>query len=211
MRSFLILLMMSWCTASVSATTEDNGWELKRQQEGISVFTRKVDGSKHRAIRAEMVIPQSPRAAAALVRDTKACSRWAALCKESYVFDRVSSSEAYVYTYNDVPWPVKDRDALAHVIWHRDETSGAISMVATATDGLMEPTKAVRIVNGVTRWWFIPTTEDDTRVVTEAHIDPAGPTPAWITNLLLVDSPYQTLFNMRDVLASGEYDNAEYH
>ena len=35
------------------------------------------------------------------------------------------------------------------------------------------------------------------RFISDAHVDPGGPLPAWITNVLLVDAPFQTMTRMR--------------
>jgi hypothetical protein len=64
---------------------------------------------------------------------------------------------------------------------------------------------AVRIYQAVTQWHF--TTLEDGRVKVEnfAHIDPNGPTPAWLINALLVNSPYKTMKKMRALIEAGNY------
>jgi hypothetical protein len=47
-------------------------------------------------------------------------------------------------------------------------------------------------------------------IVPYPHINPNGPTPAWVTNLLLVETPFKTLQGMRRVVATGRYDNAQF-
>ena len=202
----LMAILLSLATMAATAE-EESGWELARDRDGIQVYTRRVEGSKFKAVRATMVIDATARSAVALIMDTTQCQRWAALCKESYAHEVVSDNEAYIYTYNDVPWPVKDRDALTHVIWSVDENTGVVSMKATATTGRLPETKAVRITYAKTSWVFTPTEDGRLDIVSEAHVDPSGPTPAWLTNLLLVDSPFDTLKNLRELLATGEFDD----
>ncbi|MEM7362574.1 MAG: START domain-containing protein [Pseudomonadota bacterium] len=205
----LAILSMTFMLPAFSQSGDSvNEWSLKRDRDGIQVFTRPVEGSKHKAVKATMSIQASVHAAVALVRDTDACAEWAALCKESYEDEVVSETELYVYTYNDIPWPVSDRDALAHVVWEFDDKTGAVTMLARATKDRMEKVKgAVRILNAESTWIFQPGIDGQLNVITEAHVDPNGPTPAWITNLLLVDSPFETLSRMRDLIATGRYDN----
>jgi hypothetical protein len=199
------------CAEHVIDDSIEKNWELEKSQDGIEVYTRVVIGSKHKAVKAIMTIQSSLSAAVGLVRDTSACPEWAALCKESYEHERVSETEVYVYSFNDVPWPVSDRDALAHVIWVQDPVTLAVTMTATATEGrLPEVKKVVRLTRAVTRWIFVPTNDGSLDVITEAHVDPSGPTPAWITNMLLVESPIETLTNMRAILATGRYDQAHF-
>ena len=184
-------------------------WELKRDKSEIKVFTSPVEGSGFKAVRAEMLIPASLSSLVALVSDSEACPTWADLCKEEKVIEQVSPTESYRYTYNDIPFPVKDRDVLAHVVWKYDSDAKKVTMTSQATTDRLAKTKAVRIENAIAQWHF--TEKDNGEVLVEnfAHIDPNGPTPAWVTNLMLVDSPYKTLKRMRKIIESGKYDNSK--
>ncbi|PDH39191.1 MAG: hypothetical protein CNE99_06055 [OM182 bacterium MED-G24] len=113
----MILMLPVFAQSQAAAIEEEQDWSLKRDRDGIQVFTRSVEGSRHKVVKAMMTIQASPHAAVALAHDTDACQEWAALCKGSYEAEVVSDTELYVYTYNDIPWPVSHRDALAHVVW----------------------------------------------------------------------------------------------
>ena len=186
-------------------------WELKKDDDGIQVLTRAVDGSRFKAVRATMTVTTDLSALVALVRDTDACAEWAHLCKSAAEHEVVSETELYVYTHNDLPWPVSDRDALAHVIWAKDPATGAVTMRARAVgeSDLGKRRGIVRLTDALTSWTFRPV-EGGIRVISDAHVDPGGPLPAWITNLLLVDAPFQTMTRMRALADSGRYDDASF-
>ena len=186
-------------------------WELKKDDDGIQVLTRAVDGSRFKAVRATMTVTTDLSALVALVRDTDACAEWAHLCKSAAEHEVVSETELYVYTHNDLPWPVSDRDALAHVIWAKDPATGAVTMTARAVgeSDLGKRRGIVRLTDALTSWTFRPV-EGGIRVISDAHVDPGGPLPAWITNLLLVDAPFQTMTRMRALADSGRYDDASF-
>ncbi|MFT5084370.1 MAG: hypothetical protein ACI9Y1_002425 [Lentisphaeria bacterium] len=196
-------------TTTVWAQVEGVGysWELKRDKSDIKVFVSHVDGSKFKAVRAEMTVDASLNSLIGLVSDSAACPQWADLCKEERVIEQLSATESYVYTYNDIPFPVTDRDVLAHVVWRYDPEKQKVSMTSTAITGRLEKTRAVRIEKAIAHWHF--TQLESGRVLVEnfAHINPNGPTPAWVTNMLLVDSPYKTLKSMRKLIASGKYND----
>jgi len=202
----LVLLISAKVFAQVDGVEYD--WELKRDKVGIKVFTSPVKGSKYKAVRAEMQVKASVNSLVGLVFDSAACPKWADLCKEQRLVEAVSPSELYVYVYNDIPFPVKDRDVLAHLVWEYDSAKKKVTMSSTATVGRLDKTKAVRIENAVANWHFTALGDGETLVENFAHIDPNGPTPAWVTNLLLVDSPFKTLKRMRKIVESGKY--AEY-
>ncbi len=182
--------------------------EREKNKKDISISTSNVEGSHFKAVRGEMNVKGSVASLFALVEDMAACPDWAAMCKEARLEKRVSDVESYVYVYNDIPFPVSDRDVYTHVVWTKDPATQRLSMTSTASQGGTAKTKAIRIENAVSQWHFTPNGDGTTKVENFAHIDPNGPTPAWITNLMLVDSPYKTIKKMRTMIESGSYADA---
>lgn len=198
------------CGITLTAGAAGDDWVLKRDRDGIRVYTRDIADSPYDAVRAEGILKGELLSAIAIVRDVDACAEWAALCKLSSELEVVSPLELYVYTHNDIPWPVSDRDAVTHVLWEQDPGNYTISMRASVVGGKMPEKKGVvRIAKGITSWDFIPQDDGTVQAVMEAHVDPSGPTPAWLTNMLLVDAPFDTLQGLRRLLQSGRYDNAK--
>ena len=50
---------------------------------------------------------------------------------------------------------------------------------------------------------------DNQQVLVEVfiHVDPNGLIPAWISNMVIINSLYKTLKKMREIIASGRYQN----
>lgn len=206
MRSCLICLLL----LSQGAVAAEN-WEQQRDRDGIQVYTRDVDGSKFKAVKSTMTIAASLRELVALVRDAAACPDWAALCKMAESIDELSETEMYVYTLNDLPWPVADRDAIAHVLWSQDPSDLAVTMIATVVSDKLPAKKGiVRLSYGTTSWHFKPTADGQVDVTSIAHVDPGGATPAWLSNRLLVDSPFDTMAGMRKIIKSNRYENSAF-
>lgn len=201
-----VLISGSVCAeVDAIALSQSLDWEQKLDRDGIQVFTAEVPSSPHRAVRSTMQIETPLAELVALVLDLDACPRWAALCKESYVMEQQSDTEFVAYTYNDLPWPVKDRDAVTRVRWSFNPETGQAYMQADITERDDATTKkALRLTTGVTSWTFTPN-EQGTMVENFAHIDPGGGMPAWVTNMLLVESPFDTLDAMRKLVAEGGY------
>ena len=183
-------------------------WQEKRNKNGISIYTSKVEGSPFKAVRGSMTIAGSVESLVALIEDLPACSDWADLCKEARLIERVSDMETFVYIYNDIPFPVSDRDVYVNMSWSIEKSTGKTSMTSIARKGGPDKTKAVRLQDAFSQWHFTPLGEGKVLVENFAHIDPNGPTPAWITNMLLVDSPFKSMSAMRDIIESGGYADA---
>lgn len=211
-RTGIALLML---VLALGATAEDpaleDDWRLEKDQDGIQVYTRAVQGVEHRAVKAIMIVEVGPAELVALVRDTAACPEWAQFCKSSHEHEVLSETELYVYTLNEMPWPIKDRDAISHVLWTQDAHTGAVAMHAAAVTGVIdESDDALRLIDAETSWTFIPQADGRTTVISEAHVDPGGPLPSWITNRLLVDAPFDTLAQMRELVSSGRYSGVQF-
>jgi hypothetical protein len=183
-------------------------WKEKRNKGGIVIQTSEVAGSNFRAVRGEMTVKGSVASLVALVEDLENCPKWADLCKEARVEKRVSATESFAYVYNDIPFPVSDRDVYTHIVWTQDPITKQLTMTSTATSGGTPKSKAVRIQNAVSQWHFSANQDGTATVESFAHIDPNGPTPAWLTNMMLVDSPFKSMTEMRSIIESGGYADA---
>lgn len=190
-------------------------WEEKKDKDGIKIYTSKVPDSPHKAVRGEMPMTGTVAELVALVNDLPRCPDWADLCKHSVAIEEVSGTEQVVHIHNDIPFPVKDRDVVARMRWSRNAESGRVTMHSEATPEpeshryVPKQKKAVRIYDAVTQWHFTPQESGQVLVENFAHIDPNGPTPAWLTNMLLVNSPLKTMAAMRDIVESGDYRGAK--
>lgn len=194
--------------ASAQLPDVDYQWVEKKNQNGIRIFTSVVPGSKFKAVRGEMKTQASVASLVALVQDLSACPKWVELCRESRLLERLTPHRSRVHVINDLPFPVRDREVLVHMEWHKDPASGRISMVSRAAQGDLPSSSAVRITEAVSQWHFTPLEGGGSKVESFAHVNPNGAIPAWLTNLLLVNSPHSTMSNMRDVAQTAPYNES---
>lgn len=208
------LCLLGLCVAAVASSNElsaeKDHWVLKRDRHGIQIYTRSVEGSPYKAVKGVTSVNATLSSLVALISDTDACSDWADLCDESSVYESVSKTEKYIYMLNYLPWPVANRDVLVHVVWSQNPDNLSVSIHSQATEGLLEKNKGVvRLTQVNASWDFIPLPDGGVEVTTLAHVNPGGLLPAWITNLLLVDSPFNTLINLKKVVKRPKYQHAE--
>ena len=99
------LLITLFLFAVTYAQTSE--WELKRDRDGIAVYTRSVEGSPYKEVQSVGQISNVTLSSlVALIEDFAACPNWADKCAESYLVERESPTQALVYTHNDMPFPV---------------------------------------------------------------------------------------------------------
>ncbi|MEE4300796.1 MAG: START domain-containing protein [Pseudomonadales bacterium] len=204
------MLTLLWLSLAAAAGAAEAGWTVRRDADGIEVSTRSAPDSPHAEVRARMRLEAPLAAVVALLRDKAAAPEWIAYCEESYVLETPSATEDVTYTWNAMPWPVRDRELVMRVRWSRDPATGAVRMEAEAqAEGGPHVPGRVRITDARTGWTLQPTSDDHIDVEFRSHLDPASPIPAWLLNRLLVNAPHQTLARMRDLLAEGRYRSAE--
>jgi hypothetical protein len=195
--------------AAGPARADEASWTVRRTDDGIEVATRPVNGSAYAEVRARAKLDAPLAAVVALLRDKSAAPRWIAYCAESRVVATVSGTEVLTYTWNDMPWPVRDRDVVMRVRWFRDPDSGVVRMAATAEgDAVPHVRGRTRIETARTGWTLTPLPGGGVHAEFRSHVDPASAVPAWLSNALVVGAPHDTLRRMRAVLAEGAYSDA---
>jgi len=211
-KNFVFMTVLFAVSNTTQAQIDDDiyNWTLKKEASEIRVYTSKVVGSKFLAVSATMVIESSSASIVALLMDLENCSKWSKLCEESYIQERVSNTETFVYSHNNIPFPGVDRDAVTHVFWEHDKLTGVVSMVSRATTGRIPKVKGViRITEALAKWRFTPQGDGTLLVESFAHVNPASQMPLWLLNRLVVNSPYKTMKSIRSYLAKGIYDDAK--
>lgn len=203
-------LLLVFNLTSLSAA-EEQEWELQRDRDGIQVYTRAVEGSPYNAVRTTTVMDNVRLASlVALIEDVDACPDWADRCAESYLYERISETESLIYTHNDMPFPVKDRDVLAQVKWTQNPDSKEVTMKSQATTGQLDEVRGrLRLTKTVTGWAFTPQLDGSVLVSNEAHIDPGSALPGWVINMLLIDTPFETMKSYVNEVQKPKYREAE--
>lgn len=194
-----------------STLIAQENWDLKLDREGIQVYIQEVSGSPYDATLSVTVIEDVRLASlVALIEDVEACPNWADRCKESYLYERISPVESLIYTNNHMPFPFKDRDVLARIIWTQDQTSGEVIMTSTSANGILAEVRGRhRLIYVDVNWKFLPLSSGAIEVSNFVHVDPGFLLPAWLTNRLIVETPFETMEAFRTELAKPKYRNAQ--
>ena len=209
-KQWLLLLAICWCAVPLAAEPGAD-WKLRRDRDSIQIYTSAVEGSRYDAVLSRSIV-QDVRLSAlvALLMDFAACPQWVDKCVESYVYKKISDTELLVYTHNNLPFPIKDRDVLSRVLWHQDPESFEVSMDSEATADILPREKGiVRLLEASVSWRFSPLPNGSVEVTNQAHINPGSRLPGWIVNMLLVDTPYETMKSFVAEVRKTKYRDAE--
>ena len=214
----MALVIATSASAYATATSTENTnstWELARDKAGVKVWTRSVEGSNIKAFKGETELDVELNQAMALMDNTENYTEWMHQCKSPTLIRKVSPIERYTYMINDLPWPAKNRDVLAHVKISQNEQDRVVTVVMRDVKEVSEALikrlpnrKGLQALDKMEgHYRFIPISDTQTKVIYEMHIELGGSLPATAVNAAIVDTPYYTLKNMRSEVTKPQYQH----
>ncbi|MCX6243408.1 MAG: hypothetical protein NTU98_01780 [Bacteroidetes bacterium] len=188
---FFISLVLSF--SAVAQT-----WEFNKQKEGIIMYTRKEAGKPLKAYKGVTDIHAPAEKVFAYIEDVNNTLWWDKNLSEIKVLLYEKNNRAQFYLVFGLPWPISDRDLCVESKVTIDEVTGINKITSTPVSGVIpERSDKIRIKEYHQTWIIRPAGKDLTHVELEGYVDPAGSIPDWITNMLIVDSPYKIISGIK--------------
>jgi len=184
-------------------------WQLAKEEDGIKVYTRAVDGSPVKQFRASTKISASLASVLAVMLDSDACPEWIYRCAEAKVLKRNNFGDSYVYRTINLPWPVTDRDIVMHKLVTQDPDSKTVTIKNTSVPDFFPRTKHVRIEVSESLYLLEPGKDGTVELTWTQLSDPAGALPKALVNSMIVTSPLSTLKSLREMVKKDGYRNAK--
>jgi START domain len=201
-----ILILCSCITLHAQTT-----WELKKDKDGIKVYTGMLPNSTIKAVRVICTVNASLSQLTGLLRDVKAHEQWVYGTKTSYLVKQLGPGHIVYYSELSVPWPFTNRDVVIDInITQQPLTKTVFVAAATANSYVPVKKDKVRVLISKSSWTIIPITPNQLSIDYIAQADPAGSVPEWITNLFCTKGPYETFKKLRELVAQPQYKRGQY-
>ena len=201
----LALLLLAGVTSHASE------WDLVRDRNGIKVWTRDEPGFPIRAFKAVTVVDASLTGLVTLIMDTERVNTWAYRVDRIEVLAKDDDAGTFVIrTETDFPWPLTNRDVVLAGKVSQDERTRVVTIRSRSVPAGQYPVHPdfVRMPEMVGDWIFRPLTGGRVEVTMVGRADPAGNVPTAVVNLIIHETPYQTLLGLRKRVADERYRNA---
>lgn len=193
---------------SIIAVQGQATWNLIAEKDGIKVFSKTVPTSKIKAVKVECVVNASASQLVALLMDLPVATEWVSHTRSCVLVKRISASELYYYSEVSLPWPLENRDFVAHIRVSQDPVTKLVTVNAPAVPGWVAEKKGiVRITHSVGHWIITPLEQGRTKVEYTLQVDPGGIIPAWSVNMLAAQGPMESFKNMKEQLLLPRYKN----
>jgi hypothetical protein len=180
-------------------------WELKKNSNGIKIYTKNAEGSDIKEIKADFEIKGTLPELKKLLSDVNAQKQWVYSTVQSSMVKRINENEFVYYTEKKMPWPVSNRDVVMHVKMTEDPGTGTLTLKASAVKASAVPTKkaVIRMTAGEVIWQVKAVNENTLHVSYWAKADPGGTLPAWVTNMFLTKGPYESFVKFKERMEKG--------
>lgn len=207
MKHVLTLLLL--CTALHMYA--DTKWSLKKDQEGIKVYTGAVEGTAIKAVKVECMLDATPAQLTALLLDAKAHEKWVYSTKTSYEIKTVGDGHQVYYSELSMPWPLANRDVVVELKISQHPATKVMDIHTRSIGGHVPKKKdKVRVPLSDVHWTVTPVGNNKLKVDYIAQADPGGEIPAWAVNMFSTKGPFETFVQLRKMLTQPEYKNASF-
>jgi hypothetical protein len=202
--AFIIIMLLS-AAAAVYAQTE---WHLKKEEEGIKVYTRNTPNSNFKSIKVEFDINSRLSQIVAFLLDVDRQTDWIYNSAGSRLIKKPAANEIIFYSEINLPWPCTNRDYISHVTV-KQPGPGFVTIEAHSEPDLVPVDNGkVRVKVSNAFWEIIALNSAKLRVDYVVQFDPAGSLPAWLVNMFIAKAPIQTFRKLREAVNKPEYINA---
>ena len=180
-------------------------WKLRREDDGITAYTRSREGIKFKEYKVEMIIDATHEQLLAVFKDY---DKYADIFPGTSDVKLLLDEDTHYITYVkfNIPFPVKDRDALFDNTMTYDAAQDLLRIdIKCLTDEFDTNDKLVQIKYCEGSWEFEELEDGRMRVMNQFIVDPGGFAPAFIVNSKTVDDPIKTCKSLREIVKEQKY------
>lgn len=186
----------------IGFSQKPNEWKKALDKDGIVIHTRQVDGSPFHEFLAETTMPGTISAFKKIFSSVTDYEDWMPDCKSAELIGTAKENEFTYYMEIKAPFPVANRYTMQRVQY--EEKPGELTVNLVNCENCQPPdTESVRIESAYGSWIVKLENEKEISIRFQYYADPGGDIPAWLVNSFIVKSPYQTLLNLRELLADN--------
>ncbi|WP_183575217.1 START domain-containing protein [Mucilaginibacter sp. X5P1] len=186
----------------LTAASAQDKWELRRNEDGITIYSRQSPDGKLVELRLLCQLDATPGELIKQLMDIDSYSSWVYSNKKSGIIKRVNDHDIIYFTEAHLPWPIQDRDLVVELNIEPTTSPNAQQIILVKSiNGILPPKKHfIRIPYSVVTWRITPVPGNKINVDYTFSLDPGGSIPRWLINLTLTTGPYKSFVKLRELL-----------
>ena len=197
-----ILLVLALMITILQIAVAQEECILKKNSDGIRVYSCKTSTEKLNIVRAEFELFASIDDYLELVRNIENYRNWHFRVIAPEELSRTDDNNIVYHTQIKAPWPVSDRDLVLKLNL-RIENNGSLLVTLKSMPGYIPKNENfVRIPYSYSEMRLTPVADNHLKVSYWIKADPGGSLPNWVVNMVSTQGPYETFRKMKDLLES---------
>jgi hypothetical protein len=192
-------LMVFSLTISLLSANPDfsEGWKLETDIAGIKVYSRAVEGSQFRQIKATAAVNATFESVIGILTDYANYKLWMNNITDSQIIETSADTVNYVYAYEDTPWPVQNRYCVSKMTL--DQHSDVATLHFESVPRYMKsPRDAIEFARHK-GYWKISRNKSGCEIEYLLESNPGGYVPSWLVNQMAYGGPARTIQNLRSL------------
>jgi hypothetical protein len=183
-------------------------WKLKQNKDGIEIYTKPLENSHLKGIKVKCALPVTLSQLVTVIMDVNTAVEWVYSTKSSSLLKKTSPSELYYYSEVSLPWPINNRDFVAHLKVSQDPHSKVVTIDGPVIPNYIPEKKDIIRVRSSYGKWVLTPQKNNVKIEYTLETDPGGSLPAWLVNLFVAKGPHETFVKLKQQLQKAEYKNA---
>ncbi len=208
---FQFFLLAFTCLLLQISAKSQQGWTLKKDKNGIKVFSRKTDNFKFDELKVECEFEGRISQLAAVLLDVNHQYQWVYKTTKSQLLKENTPVDVFYYTEIECPWPFENRDMVIRMTIIQNTANKVMTIAAkNVNEYLAEKNHLVRIKYSNAIWTVTPLNNKLFKIDYRIQVDPGNGVPAWLLNLFSINGPYESFLNLKEKIKLPQYAQTKF-
>lgn len=185
-----------------STLTAQPAWELKKDQNGILIFSRPANDSRYNELKAVFDLSGTLEQLHSILLDVSNYKTWVYSTTASILIERKSATEMVYYSQISPPWPVSSRDFYSDTRIWIDSARQQMRVSSRNVDNFpLSKDHIVRIPFLRSEWTVTNPSPARLHVEYILSWDPGGNIPAFVANAFSTNGPLKSFTQLKRKMA----------
>jgi hypothetical protein len=195
--SFFAVLYLAFTAHSFA----QSAWDLKKEENGILIYSRSVKDSRYKELKAVFDLPGTYDQLRSILNDVSNYKTWVYSTVASRLVERKSVTEIVYYARISAPWPVSNRDFYSDTRIWIDSAHHQMRLSSHSIDQFPSTEHIVRISFLRSEWIITAPSPGTLHVEYTLSWDPGGDIPAFLANAFSPTGPLQSFSQLKRKMA----------
>ncbi|MBY0481798.1 MAG: hypothetical protein K2Q21_10605 [Chitinophagaceae bacterium] len=210
MRSSVILSILFFFASNATGFCQIE-WSLKKDKDGIKVYTGKVADSKFKVVRVTAVMNGCLSSLASIILQPQVQPEWVIATKSAKTIKSLQENHLYYYAEASLPWPMSNRDMVIDLQITQEASSKKMTVRAnTISNILAEKDGLQRVPYSHATWEIYSIGKDQIQIDYNIRIDPGGGIPPWMVNMFIARAPFESFRNLKRLIQEKRFQHQQF-